>query len=116
MGVRLSCLLLPALDASAANWPSVSCSTALLAWPRPTICPSACLCRLQIHFSLIPEASVAQLIAEGEVFWCAGGLMVEHELVQPHVVRMEGSLDSVMGLDKRLLQRLLCEAGGADEA
>jgi septum formation protein len=59
---------------------------------------------------------VAQLIAEGEVFWCAGGLMVEHELVQPHVVRMEGSLDSVMGLDKRLLQRLLCEAGGADEA
>lgn len=55
------------------------------------------------------------LIAEGEVFWCAGGLMVEHELVAPHVVRMDGSLDSVMGLDKRLLLRLLCQAG-ADEA
>lgn len=42
--------------------------------------------------------------------------MVEHELVQPHVTRMEGTLDSVMGLSKDLLLRLLCEAGAADAA
>lgn len=50
------------------------------------------------------------LIEEGSVFWCAGGLMVEHELVQPHVTRMEGSIDSVMGLPKALTLRLLREA------
>lgn len=31
---------------------------------------------LQIHFAPIPGDSVDRLIAEGEVFWCAGGLMV----------------------------------------
>ncbi|PRW61253.1 septum formation MAF [Chlorella sorokiniana] len=69
-----------------------------------------------IHFAPIPGDSVDRLIAEGEVFWCAGGLMVEHELVQPHVIRMDGSLDSVMGLDKQLLLRLLCAAGAAETA
>lgn len=49
------------------------------------------------------------------MFWCAGGLMVEHPLVQPHVTRMVGALDSVMGLDKQLLLRLLC-AAAADGA
>lgn len=40
----------------------------------------------------------------------------EHELVQPHVIRMDGSLDSVMGLDKQLLLRLLCAAGAAEDS
>lgn len=49
------------------------------------------------------------LIAEGEVFWCAGGLMVEHDLVQPHVAKVVGGIDSVMGLPKQLVVQLLCE-------
>ena len=68
---------------------------------------------VQIHFEAIPAAAVDALIEEGEVYWCAGGLMVEHALVAPHVTRMHGSLDSVMGLAKQLLLRLLCQA--ADE-
>eukprot|EP00887_Chlorella_sp_A99_P003369 scaffold26.g3369.t1 len=64
----------------------------------------------QIHFGPIPSASVDALVAEGEVFWCAGGLMVEHPLVQPHVTRMVGTQDAVMGLGKALLMRLLGEA------
>ena len=54
------------------------------------------------------------LIAEGEMMWCAGGLMVEHALVAPHVTKMVGGLDSVMGLSKATVERLLCEAGGVD--
>ncbi|EFN52790.1 hypothetical protein CHLNCDRAFT_26436 [Chlorella variabilis] len=69
----------------------------------------------EIHFEPIPAASVDALIAEGEVYWCAGGLMVEHALVAPHVTHMAGSLDSVMGLAKHLLLRLLCQAA-ADSA
>jgi len=64
----------------------------------------------RVLFSPIPDATVDSLIAEGEIFYCAGGLMVEHEMVQPHVIRMEGSMDSVMGLCKESVVRLLGEA------
>lgn len=74
--------------------------------------PSPLPTERQIHFSPIPEDAAEALIAEGEVFWCAGGLMVEHPLVAPHVTRMVGTLDGVMGLPKGLLLRLMCEAGG----
>lgn len=33
--------------------------------------------------------------------------MVEHPLVQPHVTRIEGGLDSVMGLKKATVLELL---------
>jgi septum formation protein len=71
---------------------------------------------VQIHFAPIPQASVDALVAEGDMMWCAGGLMVEHALVQPHVTRMVGSLDSVMGLCKETVERLLCEAAAAAAA
>jgi septum formation protein len=47
------------------------------------------------------------LIEEGEIFWCAGGLMVEHPKVQPWIVSMEGGMDSVMGLRKQTVMDLL---------
>lgn len=40
---------------------------------------------------------------------CAGGLMIEHPLVRKHVERIDGTEDSVMGLSKRLVERLLGE-------
>ena len=65
---------------------------------------------VQITFKEIPEDTINTLIQEGDVYWCAGGLMVEHPLVAPHVVKMEGGLDSVMGLKKEsvieVLQRI----------
>lgn len=67
---------------------------------------------MQIHFEPIPEDSMEALIAEGEVMWCAGGLMVEHALVAPHVTKMVGGIDAVMGLSKATVVRLLCEASG----
>ena len=60
-----------------------------------------------IHFTPIPAETVEALIEEGEVFWCAGGLMVEHDLVQPHVVKIEGTMDGVMGLPKARVLNLL---------
>jgi septum formation protein len=63
-----------------------------------------------VHFRPIPESTVSELITEGSVFSCAGGLMVEHPLVQPHVERMDGTMDSIMGLSKSTLKHLLTEA------
>lgn len=60
-----------------------------------------------VHFEAIPQSTVDKLITDGELFYCAGGLMVEHPLVAPHVTSMEGSIDSVMGLCKSTLVRML---------
>ena len=68
-----------------------------------------------VHFTPIPGSTVDELIAEGEVFYCAGGLMVEHPKVEPHVERMDGSIDSVMGFCKETIVRLLEQAVAARE-
>jgi septum formation protein len=61
----------------------------------------------KIYFDDIPDSVIDSLLAEGDVLQCAGGLMVEHALVQPHVNRIEGSRDSLMGLSISLLQSLI---------
>ncbi|GFR43639.1 hypothetical protein Agub_g4740 [Astrephomene gubernaculifera] len=70
--------------------------------------------RAFIHFRPIPPEVRQQLVAEGQVFYCAGGLMVEHPLVVPHIARLEGSQCSVMGLPRQLVMRLMVEAAGVE--
>ncbi|CAM9276612.1 unnamed protein product, partial [Sphacelaria rigidula] len=65
----------------------------------------------EISFAEIPDSVVAQLCQEGTVLQCAGGLMVEHELVKPYILKMDGTIDSVMGLSKSLVLRLLDQIG-----
>lgn len=55
----------------------------------------------------IPGDAVDFLVEEGEIFWCAGGLMVEHPKVQPWIVSMEGGMDAIMGLKKQTVVDLL---------
>ncbi len=57
----------------------------------------------KIQFDTIPDNVIEQLIIEGEVFRCAGGLMIEHPLVAPLITSIEGTRDSVMGLSKELV-------------
>ena len=40
----------------------------------------------------------ALLCEDGQVLKCAGGLMVEHPLVETSIDRIEGGIDAVMGL------------------
>jgi septum formation protein len=60
-----------------------------------------------IHFRSIPEEVITSLIEEGQIFYCAGGLMIENPLMMPYIDRVDGSLDSVMGLSKDLLEKLM---------
>ena len=55
----------------------------------------------------LPPGVIDRLLAEGEVFYCAGGLRIEDPLVQPYVDRLDGTLDSVMGLPQALTRRLM---------
>eukprot|EP00611_Tribonema_gayanum_P002801 TRINITY_DN1211_c0_g1_i1.p1 TRINITY_DN1211_c0_g1~~TRINITY_DN1211_c0_g1_i1.p1 ORF type:complete len:182 (+),score=69.70 TRINITY_DN1211_c0_g1_i1:983-1528(+) len=68
-----------------------------------------------IYFRPIPDSVVDELCKEEEILWCAGGLMIEHPLVEPYIERIEGTIDSVMGLSKPLVQRLLDELEGGKE-
>lgn len=60
-----------------------------------------------LHFSTIPDSVVADLLEEGKVFHCAGGIMVENPLMRPYITAIEGSEDTVKGLSKALVQSLL---------
>lgn len=64
----------------------------------------------EIHFGDIPIKIIDKLIEEGEVLHCAGGLMVEHPLLQPYISKIIGTRDSVMGLSSALLEKLVIEA------
>lgn len=65
--------------------------------------------KTEIYFHPIPDEVISNLIEEGSVYYCAGGLMVEHPLISPLVAAMVGSLDSVMGLPKDLTLSLIEE-------
>ncbi|WIA15030.1 hypothetical protein OEZ85_001731 [Tetradesmus obliquus] len=65
-----------------------------------------------IHMNDMPDDVIDQLIAEGDVLWCAGGLMVEHPLVVPYITQIEGSQESVMGLGKEAVMSVLVAAAG----
>lgn len=63
-----------------------------------------------ITFSPIPKTVAQSLVDEGEVMWCAGGLMVEQPAVAPFITGMEGGQDTVMGLNKARVVELICQA------
>ena len=66
-----------------------------------------------VAFERFAPGVVDALVAEGGVYACAGGLMIEHPLVAPHIARVDGALDSVMGLCKARVRSLLAEHAAA---
>jgi septum formation protein len=68
-----------------------------------------------IYLKSIPESIIDELIEEGEVFYCAGGLMIEHPKIEPYIERIEGTMDSIMGLSENLLRTLLPQILDIDE-
>lgn len=65
-----------------------------------------------IHFKpTIPASELIDNLLQDDapVLSCAGGLMIEHPLVREHVVKIDGTEDSVMGLSKDLVLKLLQE-------
>ena len=60
---------------------------------------------------IVDGKDLVDRLLEGDapILDCAGGLMVEHELVREHLEKIDGTEDSVMGLSKDLVKRLLQE-------
>lgn len=64
-----------------------------------------------VYFRPFPQSLVEELLRQSgpALLNCAGGLMVEHDLVQPYVQEVVGGVDSLMGLSTNLLVDLLAE-------
>ncbi|GMP81353.1 hypothetical protein CsSME_00036096 [Camellia sinensis var. sinensis] len=65
--------------------------------------------KVEIHFHSIPDQVIDNLIEEGIVLNVAGGLLIEHPLILPYIKEVVGTIDSVMGLPKTLVERLIME-------
>jgi septum formation protein len=62
---------------------------------------------VNIYFKPFRRDVIDALIDEGIVYNCAGALMIEHPLVIPFISNIDGSLDSVMGLNPDHLLSML---------
>ena len=64
---------------------------------------------VNVYFNPIPEAVIEQLIAEGEIFSCAGGFQIETKdgSLNPYVKQIDGTVASVKGLPVKLLKKLM---------
>ena len=69
---------------------------------------------LQTCFKPIPEEVIEQLVEEGEIFQCAGGLMIEHPLITPLILSMAGSEDAIQGLCKDTVLNTLLRVSGLE--
>jgi septum formation protein len=66
----------------------------------------SCTDTATIHFTEFSAEAVDALLAEGTVYHCAGGLMIESPLVLPFIKNVEGSEESVMGMNSPSLDKL----------
>lgn len=62
-----------------------------------------------INWNLLPSDVIAKVVAEGEIFSCAGGFRIEDPLLQPFIHSIDGSFDSVLGLPVKLVINLIAE-------
>jgi septum formation protein len=63
----------------------------------------------KIYFFPFSDDEIDKLIAVGDVFRLAGGFNVSGDIWEEHVKNIEGDWDSVMGLPKKLTEKLINE-------
>lgn len=63
----------------------------------------------KIHFNPFTEEEIKEIIKDGLVFDLAGAFTVSGELWEKHIKNIEGTRDSVMGLPKDVVKRLISE-------
>lgn len=60
-------------------------------------------------FDPLPDAVITELIETGKVFGWAGAVGVDDPLFEPYVRRMDGPVDSILGLPLELVERFMAE-------
>jgi septum formation protein len=63
--------------------------------------------RATVWFRRIPEEVIEQVIARGDVFAQAGGFSITDPLLEAYIERVDGTVESVIGLPTALTRRLI---------
>lgn len=66
-----------------------------------------------ISFGVISEEIVKIVVAKGEIFSSAGGFRIEDEHLNPLILKIEGSADSVLGMPMDATVRVIRAVIGA---
>lgn len=61
------------------------------------------------NFLRIPVAVIDSIIAQGKVYDCCGGFMIDDPLLKPYLGAREGDEDSIIGLSLRVLRSLISQ-------
>lgn len=64
-----------------------------------------------VHFKKIPHDVIDKLISQGRILQAAGACIGEDPLVKPYIERLDGDMDSLMGMPLKLTERLVKEVG-----
>lgn len=83
--------------------------TAVMAVNTATGKTAAGVDTVRIWFDAIPDDVADKIICKGDVYYCAGGFDISDPDIQPFIRKIDGDLDSVIGLPKRLTKRLIEE-------
>lgn len=62
-----------------------------------------------VYFKKFPEEAIEQFVKEEAVYKRAGGLAIHDAMAERYTEKIEGSFDSIMGLPKELVERLMKE-------
>ena len=63
----------------------------------------------RIYFKKLPEDVINKYIASGEPYKKAGGFSPDNPLLKTYVEKIEGTLDSIMGMPIQLTKKLIKE-------
>jgi len=66
----------------------------------------------RVWLTPLAESLIDVLIAEGETLSLAGGFTLRNPLLKPYIEKIEGEFESIIGLPKKLTERLIREIGG----
>lgn len=65
----------------------------------------------KVVFRRIPPDVIDRLVRSGEILHHAGAFSIEDPLLKDYIVRIEGEPESIMGLPKEMMKRLIEEVG-----
>lgn len=68
---------------------------------------SYCVDTATLHFGHIPAESIDLIVETEAVMYCCGALMSEHPVLSTFIQRLDGEIDSVLGLRKKSVMELL---------
>jgi septum formation protein len=62
---------------------------------------------VNVYFKPLPDYVIEDFIKNGEPLTKSGGFAIESPILQPYIKKVEGSIDSVMGMPLKLLKELM---------